>query len=326
MVDGSAPNRSWPATAPATIAFAGATVDRAAHLRDDSRRLRELDTSRVLLVGTDQRIALGADDALTRLGVGALPAGTPLTFLGLEPSGAAVFAADALDLHASAALDVHSTDAPAFTALRELMAELEPAEAALAAYAVGMVGWHRVQRHCGRCGHATEIESGGHRRRCPHCGLLHFPRTDPAVTMLVQDHDEDRCLLSRRHGAPEHRWSALAGFVEPGETLEEAVRREAREETGIVVTAVEFVAAQPWPFPAALMIGFWAQVDPTKNGTPEPQAGELVAPRWWGRAELATALAEERIAIPPLGTIGNYLISRWLAPAEAEPAGDRGRG
>lgn len=291
-------------SAPATIAFAGATVDRAAHLREDSKRLRALDTSRVLLVGEHQQIALEATRALARLTISQLPAGTPMTFLGIEPSGTAVFAADALDLHAT-------SDVPTFVPLRELMAEFEPAEAALAAYAAGMIGWHRVNRHCGRCGHATQIESGGHRRRCPHCGLLHFPRTDPAVTMLVQD--ADRCLLSRRHGAPEHRWSALAGFVEPGETLEEAVRREAWEETGVEVVAVEFVAAQPWPFPAALMIGFWAHVDPTQIGAPEAQAGELVEARWWGREELSTALTDERIAIPPPGTIGNFLISGWLA-------------
>lgn len=292
------------APAPATIAFAGATLDRAAHLREHTRRLRELDTSRVLMVGPDQQIALATapPNTLARLTIDELPAGAPMTFLGIDGHGAAVFAADALDLHA---LPTH-----AFASLRELMAELEPTEAALAAYAVGMVGWHRVHRHCGRCGHATEIQSGGHRRRCPRCGLVHFPRTDPAVTMLVRN--GERCLLSRRHGAPERRWSALAGFVEPGETLEEAVRREAREETGVEVTSVEYVAVQPWPFPAALMIGFWAFADAAANGAPQPQAGELVEARWWERSELAAALAEERIAIPPPGTIGNYLISTWL--------------
>lgn len=305
-------DRTWPPV-PAAIAFAGASLDRAAHLRGDGDRLRGLDTSRVVLVGSDQHLAVvdpgqaaagEASETVERFTVGALPVGTPMTFLGLEPSGAALFAADALDLHTQPA---HS-----FAPLRELMAVLDPAEAALSAYAVGMVGWHRVHRHCGRCGHATEIESGGHRRRCPHCGLVHFPRIDPAVTMLVQD--ADRCLLSRRHGAPEHRWSALAGFVEPGETLEEAVRREAREETGVVVTSVEFVAAQPWPFPAALMIGFWAFVDPGAAGsTLEPQPGELVEARWFERSELSNALTNGHIDLPPRGSIGNYLITTWLA-------------
>jgi NAD+ diphosphatase len=129
--------------------------------------------------------------------------------------------------------------------------------------------------------------------------------------MLVQS--KDRCLLSRRHGAPEHRWSALAGFVEPGETPEQAVVREAREETGVQVAAVEYVTSQPWPFPAALMIGFWAFADPDDDSTPAPEPGELVDVRWWARSELADALSHDRIALPPPGTIGHYLIATWLA-------------
>jgi NAD+ diphosphatase len=205
-----------------------------------------------------------------------------------------------------------------FAPLRELMAELDAAEAALAAYAVGMVGWHRVHRHCGRCGTYTNIEHAGHRRHCPHCGLHHFPRTDPAITMLVQD--KKRCLLSRRHGAPAHRWSALAGFVEPGETPEAAVVREAREETGIEVAGVEYVTSQPWPFPSALMLGFWAFADPEADDTPTLQDGELVEARWFDRAELAARLNDGSTDLPPPGTIGNFLISTWLAAAEDEEA------
>lgn len=297
------------APAPPTVAFAGGTLDRAAHLRADGQasRLRHQDASWAVLVGPDQQVALADAQRIARVPIHVLPAGARLTFLGLDPSGAAVFAADALDLH---------TDRQqAFTPLRELMAELDPAQAALAAYAVGMVGWHRVHRHCGRCGHATEIEQAGHRRRCPHCGLQHFPRTDPAITMLVQT--ADRCLLSRRHGAPPNRWSALAGFVEPGETPEEAVVREAREETGIAIVGVQYVTAQPWPFPAALMIGFWAFVDPRDGKTiPTADRAELVEARWFGRGELRSALQDRSIALPPPGTIGNFLISTWLAGAK----------
>jgi NAD+ diphosphatase len=128
--------------------------------------------------------------------------------------------------------------------------------------------------------------------------------------MLVQS--GERCLLSRRHGAPAHRWSALAGFVEPGETPEEAVVREAREETGVRIVAVEYVASQPWPFPSALMLGFWAFVDPAEAGAPRPQAGELVDARWFRRSELAAAIEGGQIVPPPRGTIGHYLISSWL--------------
>ncbi|HUA45380.1 MAG TPA: NAD(+) diphosphatase [Solirubrobacteraceae bacterium] len=293
--------------APVGIAFAGGTLDRAHHLRADDEQagLRRLDTSRAVLVGAGQDVALGADWTLERVPLARLPVDAPLSFLGLEPSGAAAFAYDAAGEAAPEAQ---------FVGLRALAAELDPAEGALAAYAVAMVGWHRVNRYCGRSGDATVVEAAGHRRRCPGCGLVVFPRTDPAVTMLVTA--GERCLLSRRHGAPEDRWSALAGFVEPGETLEEAVAREAREETGIEVAAVEYVAAQPWPFPAALMIGFWAYVDPASPGVPEPQPDELIEARWWERSELRDAVARERIAIPPPGTIGNYLITRWLEAAE----------
>jgi NAD+ diphosphatase len=285
------------------IAFAGATLDRAAHLRGDAARLRQLGTSRAVLVGSDQEVAITPTRTLALGPVADLPSDAALTFLGLDSTGRAVFASDA-----------GTAPAGTFTPLRELMDELDPAEAALAAYAVGMVGWHRVTRHCGRCGHATDVDAGGHRRRCPNCGLHQFPRTDPAITMLVQS--QDRCLLSRRNGAPPSRWSALAGFVEPGETPEEAVVREAREETGIEVTSVEYVVSQPWPFPAALMIGFWAFTDPADDGVPEPAPGELVDARWWDRAELAEAIREERIGLPPPGTIGNYLISTWLEAAD----------
>jgi NAD+ diphosphatase len=290
------------------IAFASGALDRAAHLREDrsAERLRAADDARVVLVGEGQEVGVTDERAPALVPVDAVPDGAALTFLGLDGSRAALFAYDA------AAGAPATTQTVTFAPLRGLAGELEPADAALAAYAVALIGWHRVQRYCGRCGNATVVEAAGHRRRCPVCGLIHFPRTDPAITMLVQS--GDRCLLSRRRGAPENRWSALAGFVEPGETPEEAVIREAREETGVEVVAVEYVASQPWPFPQALMIGFLAFVDPdTIDGAPTPDAEELVDARWWGRDELAGALGAGAIILPPPGTIGNYLISTWLA-------------
>lgn len=286
------------------IAFAGGTLDRADHLRtaNNAERLRRQATSRAVLVAPEGDVAITESGTLCLVPVAALPPDAPLTFLGLDASGAAVFAFDTLN---------GGADGQRYASLRALAAELDPAEAALAAYAAGMVNWHRVTRHCGRCGTPTTIEQAGHRRRCPACGLVQFPRTDPAVTMLVQS--SDQALLSRRHGAPPNRWSALAGFLEPGETPEEAVIREALEETGIAITAVEYVTSQPWPFPSALMLGFWAFVDPSDAGAPDPRAGELVEARWFGRAELAARLDAGSIALPPPGTIGNYLISTWLA-------------
>jgi NAD+ diphosphatase len=253
-----------------------------------------------VLVGPEQQVALTPEGTLALEPLTRLPGDAQLTLLGVDPSVAAIFAVDA----AGAGLEA------CFVALRELAAELDASEAALAAYAVGMVGWHRVTGYCGRSGHATVVELGGHRRRCPGCGLVHFPRTDPAVTMLVTA--ADRCLLSRRRGAPERRWSALAGFMEPGETPEQAVVREAREETGIEVVSIRYVASQPWPFPAALMIGFWAFADPDDEAALRPEPDELVDVRWFPRHELRGAVSEDRIVLPPPGSIGNYLISTWL--------------
>jgi NAD+ diphosphatase len=251
-----------------------------------------------VLVGPDQQVALTSDRRLALVPLGAVPGDAPPTLLGLDRSGAPVFA------HDGAGLDAR------FVSLRQVAAELDPAEAGLAAYAVAMVGWHRVTRYCGRSGHITEVEQAGHRRRCPGCGLVQFPRTDPVVTMLVSA--GDRALLSRRHGAPVRRWSALSGFMEPGETPEQAVVREAREETGIEVVSVRYVASQPWPFPAALMIGFWAFAGPDGEAALAPEPEELVDARWFERDELLAAVAESRIALPPPGSIGNYLISTWL--------------
>jgi NAD+ diphosphatase len=299
-------------TTPGKIAFAAGTLDRAPHLRENTvaERLRAADGSRAVLVGPDQEVAVGAERSLAFVPTAALPPGAEPTFLGLDATGAALFAYDAT---AAPAGDGRILE---FVPLRGLADELEPAEAALAAYAVALVGWHRVTRYCGRSGDETLVEAAGHRRRCPGCGLVQFPRTDPAITMLVQS--GDRCLLSRRRGAPENRWSALAGFVEPGETPEEAVIREAREETDVEVVGVEYVASQPWPFPQALMIGFWAFAGSSAaDAGPTPDPDELVEARWWERSELAAALGAGEIVIPPPGTIGNFLISTWLAGGDS---------
>ncbi len=321
----------WPA--PGTIAFAGGTLDRAAHLREDVsiERLRSLPSSRVVLVGEGQEVAVSGEGSLALVPVAAVPDGAELTFLGLDSSQRARFAynaaagdpaAAAAGAPAAAAAGAPAAAAGrdlAFVPLRTLAGELESGQAALAAYAVAMIGWHRVQLYCGRCGNATEVQASGHRRRCPVCGLMQFPRTDPAITMLVQS--GDRCVLSRRTGAPPSRWSALAGFVEPGETPEEAVVREAREETGVEVVSVQYVTSQPWPFPQALMIGFWAFAAPAAGDDPPltPDPAELVEARWWGRDELACSLTAGAIVLPPPGTIGNYLISTWL---ESDGHGD----
>ena len=194
--------------------------------------------------------------------------------------------------------------------LREAATDLPADEAALAAYAASLVSWHRRHRFCANCGAATEATDGGHERRCAACGAHHFPRTDPVIIVRVVD-DRDRLLLGRQDSWPEGRFSVLAGFVEPGETLEEAVRREVQEESGVEVGAVAYVASQPWPFPSSLMIGFNAQAS---GGEPEPRDDELAEVRWFSRAEVeAAAAGSAEIALSPPYSISRRLIDGWLA-------------
>ncbi len=165
-------------------------------------------------------------------------------------------------------------------------------------------------RFCGRCGTRTEAAQAGHSRRCPECGLTSYPRTDPVVTMVLQA--GDRCLLTRRRGAPAGMWSALAGFVEPSETPEEAIVRETREEVGVEVISSTYLGAQPWPFPGALMLGFRAFADPDTTYAQVHEPEELTDARWFTRAELQAALDDGTMTIPPALAIGHHLIAAFL--------------
>ncbi len=194
--------------------------------------------------------------------------------------------------------------------LREAATELPADEAALGAYAASLLSWHRRHGFCANCGAETEVVDGGHERRCPACDTHHFPRTDPVVIVRVVDR-RDRLLLGRQASWPEGRFSVLAGFVEPGETLEEAVGREVLEESGVVVEATDYVASQPWPFPSSLMIGFNALAG---EGDPRPGDGELQEVRWFERAEVeAAAAGRGDIFLSPPYSISRRLIDGWLA-------------
>jgi NAD+ diphosphatase len=194
--------------------------------------------------------------------------------------------------------------------LREAATELPAEDAALGAYAASLLSWHRRHRFCANCGAPTEVIDGGHERVCPACGAHHFPRTDPVVIVRVVD-GADRLLLGRQASWPEGRFSVLAGFVEPGETLEEAVRREVREESGVLVGPATYVASQPWPFPSSLMIGFNAIAT---GGDPRPGDGELQEVRWFERAEVeAAAAGRGDVFLSPPYSISRRLIDGWLA-------------
>ncbi|WP_338750853.1 NAD(+) diphosphatase [Janibacter alittae] len=199
-------------------------------------------------------------------------------------------------------------DAAPFVGLREVATELSADDASLFAAALGLSNWHARHRYCPRCGAATQIVMGGWVRRCPHDGSEHYPRTDPAVIVAVTD-EQDRLLLGRNVGWPEGRFSVLAGFVEPGETIAAAVAREVFEETAVEVTDIEFVADQPWPFPASLMLGCRARAT-TTDVTCQPD--EIAEARWFTREEFRTEVADGRVKAAGRLSIAARLVEGWL--------------
>lgn len=236
------------------------------------------------------------------------PAGDEATFLGLDgerpvfarAGGAGEELTDRFDLRGAALT-------------------MAPAEAGLFAYAAAMLHWHRTHRFCGTCGEALVPGEGGHVRRCVN-GHASHPRTDPVVIMLIVDTPGDRVLLGRQPSWPPGRYSALAGFVEPGEALEAAVARECEEEAGVAVKDARYVASQPWPFPANLMLGFEAE---WAGGEAHVVDQELESVRWVSREELAASAAEDlgweadgdetRVLLPPKLAIARFLVDEWLA-------------
>ncbi len=196
-----------------------------------------------------------------------------------------------------------------FVDLRTTAAVLEDRDAALLAYARGMTYWHRTHQYCGSCGTRNRSLRAGHLLVCTNseCQASHFPHTDPAVIVLV--HEDDRCLLGRKSEWPAQRYSTIAGFVEPGETVEQAVVREVREETGVEVGSVAYHSSQPWPFPGAVMLGYHARPTTTHIHTLDD---ELEDARWFSREQVSDAIAKRGpLRLPPRISIARRLIEDW---------------
>jgi NAD+ diphosphatase len=182
---------------------------------------------------------------------------------------------------------------------------LVPAEEAeLLAYARGVLGWHARHRYCAACGQPTKPKEGGHVRECPACTAKHFPRTDPAVMVLVTR--GDRCVLARQAPWPQGMYALVAGFVEPGESIEDAAHREVKEELGVDIGGLAYLRSQPWPFPSSLMIGFSAEAE---SDALTVDHEELEDARWFSRSELEMP---KGFFLPPPYSLAHQLIKRWM--------------
>ncbi|WP_415401480.1 NAD(+) diphosphatase [Tateyamaria sp. SN3-11] len=313
-----------------TVTFGGSALDRAAEMRGDTAALAAAladPTARTILSWRGKPLISRTRPAhLMRVPLdhpALADAQADAVFLGCE-DGAPRFAhdlsgwqPDGLDAaQLGAFLDPSEQRHPAFAAdevfaeLRRVMTWLTPRDAELAATAKAIFGWHATHGFCARCGVRSDITQGGWQRTCPACGAHHFPRTDPVVIMLITNGNS--VLMGRSPGWPEGMYSLLAGFVEPGETLEAAVRREVFEESGVRVGHVDYLSSQPWPFPASLMFGCHGQAT-SSDITIDPV--EIEDAMWVTREEMMAIFAGDHPTILPArkGAIAHFLLENWLA-------------
>ena len=279
--------------------FEGARLDRV------TARRRDADWVAERLADPESRAVVATADAVLadgdRLALVPLAGLREPLLLGIQ-DGRALFAADGEGVE----------DLPGrLVSVREIAPQVAQDDGGLIAYAAALLNWHRRHGFCSVCGAASEVREAGLLRVCPACGAEHHPRTDPVVIMLVIDEERDRVLLGRQSSWPPKRYSALAGFVEPGESLEDAVAREVLEESGVEAAGARYVSSQPWPFPSSLMLGFEASY---VSGEPVAVDGELEDARWFTRAELSDAAAGHgSMLLPPPLAIARRLIDGWLA-------------
>ena len=298
--------------------YTGSGLDRAAHRRKDAdwlaARLRHPDAARLVPWWRGRHLVTGADDAPLPVFLSmaadwwAGHMALPPIYLG-DDGDISYFA---IDLSPLEDVDTHVEVAKLgrFVELRTLGTRIGQKTGSLYAYARSLLLWHGKHKFCGTCGAPTVPAEGGHSRRCtnPDCQAQHFPRHDPAVIMLVHD-GGDRCLLGRQARFPPGFYSTLAGFVEPGESLEETVARECFEEAGVHVTDVTYHSSQPWPFPSSLMLGFHARATSFEV---QADQEELEDVRWFDRDFILQTKGSDQFRLPPHDSISRQLIEAWL--------------
>ena len=306
------------------IQYANARLDRAVERRDDPDWLDgawQAAEARIVAVWREHHLLSIGDDGPIEAVRLSLSASLEVSlhqavFLGIEAGQRPLFA---VDLSETEARQLARPGTAEFVDLRRYGPLLSPPDAGILAYARAMLNWHRNHQFCGRCGSPTASDQAGHRRRCqnPDCQQVSFPRTDPAIIVLVEHPGDDggppRCLLGRSARWPAGTYSTLAGFVEPGESLENAVRREVLEEAGIRVGEVNYLASQPWPFPGSLMLGFQARA---LTRAIQRHDEELEDARWFCVDELHQAGEWGETAplcLPRRDSIARFLIDHWRA-------------
>jgi NAD+ diphosphatase len=301
------------------FALARSEVDRASARREDAGWIAAAwagDTTRVLVLDGGQALIRFADGTAELVLVPPAKAPDGVRFLlGVDADGTSYFGVDgpAGGLGAGPLPPPGTGLAPPEPGLRPAGLRyagplLGDRDAGLFTHAVALANWHARHTHCPRCGTLTMPAPAGHARRCPADGSEHFPRIDPAVIMLVTD-DQDRCLLARNRNWPARRVSILAGFVEPGESAEQAVIREVREETGIAVSAIRYVGSQPWPMPQSLMLGFRAEAGHGQQIIVDDE--EIAEAHWFSRADLASQVEAGDLLLPPPVSIAHRIIESW---------------
>jgi NAD+ diphosphatase len=325
MPDGAvAPDPGEPAEAGAGglsgLSLARSAVDRASHRRADLDWLAAAwadEGTRVLVLDHGQaRVNFaGGAAALELTSPGKAPEGARF-LLGVDDAGVAYFGVDGPRGGLGAGPLPPPGSAPAVppepgvhvAGLRQAGPLLGDRDAGLFTEAVALANWHATHTHCPRCGAVTEPVQAGHAARCPVDGSEHFPRVDPAVIMLVRD-DGDRCLLARNRAWPPRRVSILAGFVEPGESLEQALIREVHEETGLRISETQYVGSQPWPMPRSLMLGFVARAGGEQEIVVD--GDEIAEARWFTRDQLRAAVSSREVLLPPPVSIAHRIIESW---------------